>query len=128
MQDEIRFVMGDAQGYAELAAARRKDTPTYDFELIGSRYQYVLLGALSTRSHLKRQKLCVRGAAGTVCRAAHRDRVGAGLRGKARASARGLAKYADQLGARPPFTAPRWTRCTWRWRRASQPRDRLRRA
>lgn len=55
MQDEIEFVMGDAEGYIRLVQANLKDPMHYDQELIGSFYQYVLLGALSTRSYLKRQ-------------------------------------------------------------------------
>jgi len=55
MQDEIEFIMGDAEGYVRLAAQRAGNPAVYDMELIGSRYQFVLLGALSTRTYLKRQ-------------------------------------------------------------------------
>ncbi|MCL2880590.1 MAG: hypothetical protein FWF29_10115, partial [Treponema sp.] len=78
-QDEIEFVMGNAEEYIRLVydrlAYNRHDEnadsknpvknpigeysggvpAVYDMELLGSRYQYVLLGALSTRSHLKRE-------------------------------------------------------------------------
>jgi mannosylglycerate hydrolase len=54
MQDGIRFVMGNAEGYVRAAQARMKKPLEYREELIGSFYQYVLLGALSTRSYLKR--------------------------------------------------------------------------
>ena len=55
MQDQIDFVMGDAEGYIRLVQANLHNPMHYDQELIGSFYQYVLLGALSTRSYLKRQ-------------------------------------------------------------------------
>ena len=58
MQDEIEFVMGDVAQYVALARRNlNKNAPCqhYDMELIGSKYQYVLLGALSTRSYLKRE-------------------------------------------------------------------------
>lgn len=58
MQDEIEFVMGDVQQYVELATKMTgKNGPCqeYNMELIGSMYQYVLLGALSTRTYLKRE-------------------------------------------------------------------------
>jgi len=55
MQDEIEFVMGDAEGYVRLAQANLTDVMEYNKELIGSFYQYILLGANSTRSYLKRQ-------------------------------------------------------------------------
>jgi len=55
MQDQIDFVMGDAEGYIRRVQASIDKPMQYDQELIGSFYQYVLLGALSTRSYLKRQ-------------------------------------------------------------------------
>lgn len=59
MQNEITFVMGDAEEYINFIQdrlrSRGKTLPVYREELLGSRYQYVLLGALSTRSYLKRQ-------------------------------------------------------------------------
>ena len=55
MQDEIEFVMGDAEGYVRMAQENMTDMMEYNEELIGSFYQYVLFGALSTRSYLKRQ-------------------------------------------------------------------------
>jgi mannosylglycerate hydrolase len=54
-QDEIEFVMGSAEEYIRLVYERQSKPAVYDMELLGSRYQYVLLGALSTRSYLKRQ-------------------------------------------------------------------------
>ncbi len=55
MQDAIEFVMGDVEDYIRLARSRMRDPKVYSMELTGSKYQYVLLGALSTRSYLKRQ-------------------------------------------------------------------------
>lgn len=58
MQDEIEFVMGDVEEYVKLAQENlNKNAPVqhYDMELIGSMYQYVLLGALSARTYLKRE-------------------------------------------------------------------------
>ena len=55
MQSEIEFVMGDAEEYVKLVRTHISEPAVYDMELIGSMYQYVLLGALSTRSYLKRQ-------------------------------------------------------------------------
>ncbi len=58
MQDEIEFIMGDVEQYVQMAKAQLdKSAPSqrYSMELIGSQYQYVLLGALSTRTYLKRQ-------------------------------------------------------------------------
>ena len=54
IQGEIEFVMGNAEGYVRAAQPRMRDPMEYREELIGSFYQYVLLGALSTRSYLKR--------------------------------------------------------------------------
>ena len=54
LQDDIHFVMGNAEGYVRAAQAKLDRPMEYSQELIGSFYQYVLLGALSTRSHLKR--------------------------------------------------------------------------
>ncbi len=55
LQDEIEFVMGTPEDYVKLVKERISSPEVYDMELIGSRYQYILLGALSTRSYLKRQ-------------------------------------------------------------------------
>ena len=55
MQDEIDFIMGSAEDYVRLATSRSPSPMVYKKELLGSRYQYVLLGALSTRGYLKRQ-------------------------------------------------------------------------
>lgn len=58
MQDEIEFVMGDVEEYVRLATSKLNENAPcqrYDMELIGSMYQYVLLGALSTRTYLKRE-------------------------------------------------------------------------
>ncbi len=55
MQDEIEFVMGSAEDYVSAVYQNLHAPKEYDMELIGSRYHYVLLGALSTRTYLKRQ-------------------------------------------------------------------------
>ncbi len=55
MQDEITFIMGDAEEYVQMVKERRPSLPFFKEELLGSRYQYILLGALSTRTYLKRQ-------------------------------------------------------------------------
>ena len=55
MQDEIEFLDGSPEDYIALVRrAARGDMPVLDGELIGTRFQYILLGALSTRSYLKR--------------------------------------------------------------------------
>jgi len=54
-QDEIGFIMGDAEEYVRLARGKADTETVYDMELIGSRYQHILMGALSTRSYLKRR-------------------------------------------------------------------------
>lgn len=62
MQDEIEFIMGNVEDYVLLAKKNlSKNMPVsyYDMELIGSKYQFVLLGALSTRTYIKRENfLC----------------------------------------------------------------------
>ena len=55
MQDEIEFVMGNAEDYIRAVQANLHNPMQYNQELIGSFYQYILFGALSTRSYLKRQ-------------------------------------------------------------------------
>ena len=55
MQDSIEFVMGDVEEYIRTVQEQKPDLPCYNMELVGSRYQYILLGALSTRTYLKRQ-------------------------------------------------------------------------
>ena len=55
MQDEIEFVMGSPEDYVKLVQSKTASLPAYAMELIGSKYQYLLMGALSTRSYLKRQ-------------------------------------------------------------------------
>ena len=55
LQDEFDFVMGSAEDYVKAVYENLSDPLIYKEELIGSMYQYVLLGALSTRSYLKRQ-------------------------------------------------------------------------
>ena len=54
-QNEIEFVMGNAEEYIRLVYERQSNPAVYNMELLGSRYQYVLLGALSTRCYLKRE-------------------------------------------------------------------------
>ena len=54
MQSEIAFVMGDAQEYVEMVRSHLGEVPTFSMELIGSFSQFILFGALSTRSYLKR--------------------------------------------------------------------------
>lgn len=55
MQDDIEFVMGDVEEYIRMVQQSGAEQTRYDMELVGSKYQYVLLGALSTRTYLKRQ-------------------------------------------------------------------------
>lgn len=55
MQDEIEFVMGSAEDYIREMQKRTPPMCEYDMELVGARYHYILFGALSTRSYLKRQ-------------------------------------------------------------------------
>ena len=55
MQDEIEFVMGNPAEYVREVRKRLDHPAVYSMELTGSRYHYILLGALSTRSYLKRQ-------------------------------------------------------------------------
>ncbi|MDO4739747.1 MAG: glycoside hydrolase family 38 C-terminal domain-containing protein [Eubacteriales bacterium] len=58
LAEEIEFVSGTAEEYIEAMraglAAENAGMTAYDMELIGSRWQHILLGALSTRSYLKR--------------------------------------------------------------------------
>lgn len=55
MNAGIRFVMGSAQEYVRLVNERLREPAVYGMELLGSRYQYILMGALSTRTYLKTQ-------------------------------------------------------------------------
>jgi alpha-mannosidase len=55
LQSEIRFVSGDPEAYLAAARARAVPLPTVDRELLGTRFQYILLGSLSTRCFIKRQ-------------------------------------------------------------------------
>jgi alpha-mannosidase len=55
MQDEIEFVMGDAEEYVREAQKNMTDPVVFNMELTGSFYQYILFGTLSTRSYIKRQ-------------------------------------------------------------------------
>jgi len=55
MQDDIVFIMGTAEGYVREARKRLTAPPIYSMELTGSRYHYILFGALSTRAYLKRE-------------------------------------------------------------------------
>lgn len=55
LQNEIEFVMGTAEEYVRMVWENMKDPAVYNMELIGSRYQSILLGALSTRTYLKRE-------------------------------------------------------------------------
>ncbi|MDR1654909.1 MAG: hypothetical protein LBR96_02835 [Treponema sp.] len=54
-QEDIEFVMGNAEDYIRMVYERMKKPAVYNMELLGSRYQYVLLGALSTRCYLKHE-------------------------------------------------------------------------
>jgi len=54
-QQEISFVWGTPEEYALAVHSRLKEPAVFDMELIGSKYQYILFGALSTRTYLKRQ-------------------------------------------------------------------------
>lgn len=55
LQDQIHFVMGTAEDYVRLVQKHLKHPAVFSMELTGSRYQSILLGALSTRTYLKRQ-------------------------------------------------------------------------
>ncbi len=55
MQSEIEFVMGDAEGYIQMIRANLVQPMVQDKELIGSVFQHILFGSLSSRSYLKRQ-------------------------------------------------------------------------
>jgi mannosylglycerate hydrolase len=55
IQKDIKFIMGSAEDYIDLVYSRISNPIVYDKELLGSRYQYVLLGALSTRCYLKQK-------------------------------------------------------------------------
>ncbi|MDR2608065.1 MAG: hypothetical protein LBC57_06705 [Treponema sp.] len=54
-QEDIEFVMGSAEDYIKLVYRQMDKPAVYSMELLGSRYQYVLLGALSTRCYLKHE-------------------------------------------------------------------------
>jgi mannosylglycerate hydrolase len=54
-QKDIEFIMGTAGEYIRMVYRRMGKPAVYDMELLGSRYQYVLLGALSTRCYLKHE-------------------------------------------------------------------------
>jgi mannosylglycerate hydrolase len=58
-QNEINFVMGTVEDYVRAVydSVKKKTIKpwTYDTELLGSRYQYLILGANTTRTYLKRQ-------------------------------------------------------------------------
>ena len=56
LQDQILFVMGDVEEYVRLAQSRMRQPLIVRDELIGSVYQFVLLGALSTRTYIKQQQ------------------------------------------------------------------------
>ena len=55
LQDDIHFVMGSVEDYVRAVYEHIQDPAVYSMELVGSRYHYILLGALSTRTYLKRQ-------------------------------------------------------------------------
>ncbi|MFI3175972.1 MAG: glycoside hydrolase family 38 C-terminal domain-containing protein [Eubacteriales bacterium] len=55
MQDDIEFIMGSVEDYIKMVYEKIDNPERYSMELLGSKYQYVLLGALSTRTYLKRQ-------------------------------------------------------------------------
>lgn len=55
LQDQIQFIMGTAEDYVRLVQGQIRQPAVYSMELTGSRYQSILLGALSTRTYLKRQ-------------------------------------------------------------------------
>lgn len=54
-QNEIEFINACATDYFDELRKYSPNMPVYSPELIGSRKQFVLLGALSTRSYLKRE-------------------------------------------------------------------------
>ncbi len=55
IQSDIEFVMGTAQDYIELVYSKLDKPSVFNMELLGSKYQNILLGALSTRAYLKRE-------------------------------------------------------------------------
>lgn len=55
MQQNIEFRWGTPEQYIDLVRQRSAQPWVYAEELLGSRHQYVLLGALSTRCYLKRE-------------------------------------------------------------------------
>lgn len=55
LQEDIVFVMGSVEDYVKAVQSRQITPTVYNMELVGSRYHYILLGALSTRTYLKRQ-------------------------------------------------------------------------
>jgi alpha-mannosidase len=55
IQDDILFQTGSPEKYIRLVQAAETEKPVLRQELLGTRFQYILLGALSTRSYLKRE-------------------------------------------------------------------------
>lgn len=59
MQDDILFVFGDGDGYSELLRKNVPDTiDEFKGNLLGLKTEYVLLGAMTSRTYLKRQHDC----------------------------------------------------------------------
>lgn len=54
IQDRIEFVTGSPEEYIQMLRSYQSDMPVVREELVGTRFQYILFGALSTRSHIKR--------------------------------------------------------------------------
>lgn len=56
MQDDIEFVFGDGDGYSEFLRNNAPDTlDEFKGNLLGLKTEYVLLGAMTSRTYLKRQ-------------------------------------------------------------------------
>jgi hypothetical protein len=53
LQDEIFFEISDPEAYCKKARSREAALPQVSRELIGTRHQFILLGALSTRAFIK---------------------------------------------------------------------------
>ncbi len=59
LADEIEFVTGAPDAYLAEVNRRNRAMPVYKGELYGSRFQFLLSGAFSTRAYLKRMNFAV---------------------------------------------------------------------
>lgn len=55
LQSDIEFLWGTPEEYIRLVSSNMQNPLVIEEELIGSRYQYILFGSLSTRTYLKRR-------------------------------------------------------------------------